>query len=92
MNLSNNIKSQYLLFNKTIATNTSEKAELRSPYSPDKIRFGSDLELLLNQEIETQNILIDNINQQQNHNMTSAKKGSSIPTFSIADPGFETKY
>lgn len=83
------------MFNKTIATNTSEKAELRSPSSPDKIRFGSDLEFLLNQEIETQNILIDNINQQkyQNQNMgTGAKTGSSIPTLCIADPGFETKY
>ena len=51
MNLSNNIKSQYLTnqkMNKTIATNTSEKPEEKSPSSPDKIRFGSDLEFLLN--------------------------------------------
>jgi hypothetical protein len=82
------------LFNKTIATNTSEKAELRSPSSPDKIRFGSDLEFLLNQEIETQNVLIDNINQQkyQKNMGMGAKPGSSIPTLCIADPGFETKY
>ena len=47
--------------NKTIATNTSDKPEEKSPASPDKIRFGSDLEFILNQEIEAQNLMLENM-------------------------------